>query len=279
MSLAKAVKNRLTGVSWRHPAVVAVMPIADLVDLKVRERRGLGYLTPYSARIRSTGFEKAFGGSGFKLSGALTADQLISLAALMPNERLLDVGSGAGRVAFALSDYLDHGKYTGIDIDWPQVTACRNNRLLSEHGYQFALVDLDSDLYNPGGVEDATSFRFPFPDGSFDLVTMFSVFTHLLPDECANYAAETMRVLAPGGRCVVTTYLQDQGHEGGRNFPHQMGKMWVQFPDNPRKAIGHEAAVLDGWFGVEAEQRLTGTWRGQLAQQRSYQDWVIYRKS
>src|SRR3954452_23014549 len=39
------------------------------------------------------------------------------------------------------------------------------------------------------------------------LVFLCSVFTHMMPNEAANYIGEIARVLKPGGRCVVTYFL------------------------------------------------------------------------
>jgi len=48
---------------------------------------------------------------------------------------------------------------------------------------------------------DATSL--PFPDASFDVVTMFDVLEHVPRDEAA--AAEALRVLRPGGFLLVSS--------------------------------------------------------------------------
>ena len=53
------------------------------------------------------------------------------------------------------------------------------------------------ELYNPqGGLETART-PLPFPDASFDLISMISVTTHLGPEDVLHYAREIARLLAP----------------------------------------------------------------------------------
>jgi SAM-dependent methyltransferase len=47
--------------------------------------------------------------------------------------------------------------------------------------------------------------RFPFDDGSFDVVTALAVFEHIEPQRLVSLLAEVRRVLAPGGQVIMTT--------------------------------------------------------------------------
>ena len=103
-----------------------------------------------------------------------------------------------------------------------------------------------------------------------------SVFTHVLPDECKNYACEIMRVLAPGGRAVVSAFLHDVASGMSPwTFSQQQGDMWVQFPDNPGGLLAVTLRCSDGgsisWPGT----RLLGTLQGsKRADPREYPDWL-----
>jgi SAM-dependent methyltransferase len=260
--------------------VSAFLPAVDLADSATRRWRGLEYLPPYSARIRAAGIEGQFGGRDFVLGGQVVAEGLVEFAGLKSTDHVLEVGCGAGRTAFELVNILEHGNFVGMDIDWPQLAACRSNQTLADHGFRFVFADIQSDLYNRRGVCQASTFRFPFDDNQFDVAFLMSVFTHMLSDECENYAHEIMRVLAPGGRAVVSAFLHDAGFgTSPSTFSQRQGNVWVQFPDNPRKAISQDLQVLDGWFGQAADDRLLGTWRGtSQSRNRDYQDWLIWTK-
>jgi SAM-dependent methyltransferase len=117
--------------------------------------------------------------------GAL--ERILAAAGLLPlaTRRILDVGCGAGRI---LADLLGWGaspaSLHGIDLLPAQVERARRT---------FPGVD----------VREGNAEHLPFPDGAFDLVTLFTVFTSILDDEMQrNVAGEVRRVLRPGGSVV-----------------------------------------------------------------------------
>jgi SAM-dependent methyltransferase len=254
-----------------------MLPLVDLADAAARRTRGLGYLPGYSVRIRSTGMQGEFGGRKFRASGELIASQLTEMVGLKMSDRVLEVGCGSGRFALPMVRKLAAGRYVGLDIDPIQVAACRTNRTLLDRQFQFVLADINSDLYNPNGTASADTYRLPFEDASFDVVFLYSVFTHLFPSECRNYAREIMRVLRPGGRCAVTVLLTDQG-TGEIKFIHREHDAWIAYPSSPRKAIGYDTATVDGWFGVPHTLMRRGAWHA--AEEALYwQDWLLYCRS
>jgi ubiquinone/menaquinone biosynthesis C-methylase UbiE len=106
-----------------------------------------------------------------------------------PEDRMLDVACGTGVL---LSRLLD---------DHPQVTA---------HG-----VDLSANMLRqarhrlPESVDlrEADAQSLPFDDGSFDLVVSANAFHYFEAPLAA--LAEFRRVLAPGGRLVITDWCTD----------------------------------------------------------------------
>lgn len=98
----------------------------------------------------------------------------------------LDFGSGWGRIGrFFLRDFSSENM-VGVDIDPDMVAFCNG-----------------ADL--PGRFETiANGQPLAFADGSFRLITAYSVFTHLPPHLFRAWLAELLRVLAPGGLLVFT---------------------------------------------------------------------------
>ncbi|MBX9623175.1 MAG: class I SAM-dependent methyltransferase [Gemmataceae bacterium] len=130
------------------------------------------------------------------------------LCDLRPDEAVLDVGCGVGRMALPLAGYLTHrGRYDGFDIVRPNVRWCRRAITPRWPNFRFQHADIYNREYNPDGRRTARTFRFPYPDASFDFAFLTSVFTHLLPEDAAHYLAELGRVLKPGGRCLATFNL------------------------------------------------------------------------
>jgi SAM-dependent methyltransferase len=277
MSIKQAAKRRYSGISWQHPAVRVALPAVDAADALVRHVRGLSHVTAYSARIRSTGMQGEFGGHKFAAGGELIAAQLKELAGLTASDLVLEIGCGSGRLALPMARQLADGGYVGLDIDPVQISACRANKVLADCRFRFLLADIDSDLYNPQGLESAATYRLPFEDASFDLVFLYSVFTHMYPPECANFAQEIMRVLRPGGRCTVTALLRDHG-DGEIDFNHREDDAWIAYPNSPRKAIGYDTATVDSWFGVPYTTLRRGAWHAP-GETQYWQDWLLYCRS
>ncbi len=104
--------------------------------------------------------------------------------AFMPigkNERILDVGSGAGWVARELS--IRGARVTSLDLSY------LNLRKIKDETGQPAIV--------------ASGINLPFSDSTLDYVIASEVIEHL--NDPASAIREFFRVIKPGGRVVITT--------------------------------------------------------------------------
>lgn len=126
---------------------------------------------------------------------------------LQPHHRVLDIGCGIGRMARPLTDFLsEKGKYEGFDVVSDGIEWCKK-AYAKYKNFRFQYIPLQNDLYNLDTDKSAENFTFPYDDGSFDLVMLISVFTHMQPDEVKRYVSEIARVLKPGGFCFTTFFL------------------------------------------------------------------------
>ena len=101
--------------------------------------------------------------------------------------RVLDFGCGWGRITQFLAKDVRPDRLAGIDPNGASVEECRSRLPWAAF--------FESDPLPP------TSF----PDGSFDVVYAYSVFSHLSEDYQRAWLAEFHRLLAPGGIVVMTT--------------------------------------------------------------------------
>jgi demethylmenaquinone methyltransferase / 2-methoxy-6-polyprenyl-1,4-benzoquinol methylase len=114
----------------------------------------------------------------------------ISIARLRPGERVLDVATGSGDLARAMSRRVRPGGEVWLtDI----------NRSMLERGRDRVL---DGGLLAPAVQCDAE--RLPFPAAHFDCVTVAFGLRNMTHKEAA--LAEMARVLKPGGRLVVLEF-------------------------------------------------------------------------
>jgi len=110
-----------------------------------------------------------------------------------PGDRVLDMGAGGGRHAFAVAR-------RGADV----VALDMSEKDLREVQEMFGALQLEGEV-PPGATAQAVrgdAYRLPFTDACFDRVIAAEVLEHLPADTDAM--AELFRVLKPGGLIAVT---------------------------------------------------------------------------
>ncbi len=235
--------------------------------------------------------ELLFCGDGdFRAIGAEFMERLVRDAGLQPGHRVLDIGCGVGRLAIALTQYLDEtGTYDGIDPVADGIAWCTSTVTQAYPNARFHHLDLRHPLYNPNGSLETAGTRLPLADGSVDLVCLISVLTHLDPPEVLHYAAEIARVLAPGGVCFATAFLMNPpAHAalaagmGRIGFdPAGAGPLYYAYPDAPLAAVAFDEDVLLELFLRHGLLRRNpaqyGNWSGR--ELSSFQDICIFDKA
>ncbi|MCB0559943.1 MAG: class I SAM-dependent methyltransferase [Phaeodactylibacter sp.] len=228
-------------------------------------------------------------GSGdFRAQGEKMRQYFVELAGLQPHHRILDVGSGIGRIAAPLTEYLsEQGSYEGFDVVEVGVRWCKKAISRRFPNFRFTYVDLDNDLYRSGGGS-AADFRFPYADEDFDFVVLTSVFTHMLPDEVANYLREIGRVLRPGGCCFATFFLWNEEsaalsrNNPHFNFPHDHGHYRLMDEQVQAANVAYQESYLRQNMieaaGLKVEQAHYGYWAGrEKAACKDFQDVLVLK--
>jgi arsenite methyltransferase len=128
-----------------------------------------------------------------------------ALGRLLPGERVLDLGSGAGTDSLVAAQMVrPDGHVTGVDMT-PEMVA--------KAAAAAAEMDADNVDFHEGEAE-----QLPFPDDSFDVAISNGVID-LIPDKESVFS-ELHRVLVPGGRLQIAdvTIEQPVSDEGRRNI-------------------------------------------------------------
>jgi ubiquinone/menaquinone biosynthesis C-methylase UbiE len=232
-------------------------------------------------------------GGNFQKVGTESVRRFVELGGLKPDDRVLDIGCGVGRIAIPLMDYLDDSaRYEGFDVDSEMISWAQSKISRRRPSFRFQHVDLETDMYNAGGSSSAETFRFPYEDDSFLFAFATSVFTHLYPKETLNYINEARRVLAPGGSFYSTWFLihEDEtdltsGSAGLTDSKHrrafvQRGDHWTTRPGDDRQQIGiseSKAVEMMTGAGIEVTAIYDGSWSGRVGAMGARQDIIIGR--
>jgi ubiquinone/menaquinone biosynthesis C-methylase UbiE len=224
----------------------------------------------------------------FKDSGQEYLNLLRELCGLSPTSHILDVGCGIGRKTFPLVRYLDAtlGRYEGLDIVRTGIEWCRQHYTPRYPNFHFQLIDVYNGMYNPTASRRAAEYNFPFPDQSFDVVVLGSVFTHMLTRDFQRYLMEVSRVLKKGGCSLITYFLLNaesialiaQG-KSTLNLVHPVDGCRVVDANHVERAVGFdETFVRDQYRAVDLNIRrdevLYGSWCGRQ-KFLSYQDIIV----
>jgi len=222
------------------------------------------------------------GSADFKAVGDEFLNHFFTLGGLKSSDRVLDIGSGIGRMAIPLTGVLKEGSYEGFDIDKRGIKWCQEHITPKHKNFNFQYVDLYNKFYNRAGKIQPQGFKFPYKDASFDFIFATSVFTHLLPADAAHYLDEIARVVAPGGTVFLTWFVLDEdtkklmkSSDSNAHFEHQYpgtNFCFYSHPNNPEAEIAYTQKWLDeqlGDFDLHP-----GNWSGRDGV--SYQDIITW---
>lgn len=175
-----------------YPLLARIYRLVRSRTLREEERREAEYraahpgviLPPVSLRSRVVAVDCTI--EQFLEGGAMTvADVERSLASIgcpiATMKTALDFGCGCGRVILAARQAWPHLELHGSDVDGDAIAWCHENI--------------------PGGhfVRNEPMPPLPYADGTFDLIWVASVFTHLDEARQDAWLAELRRVLRPDG--------------------------------------------------------------------------------
>jgi len=130
------------------------------------------------------------------LTGAQSRRQLlIERAALVPGQRVLDIGCGTGTLAIAVKLAHPHVEVSGLDPDPLALARARSKAARAGVEVRFER-----------GFGDA----LPFADASFARVFSSFMLHHLERSAQQHLLAEALRVLAPGGSCHIIDFARSE---------------------------------------------------------------------
>ncbi len=135
--------------------------------------------------------------------------------------RLLDIGTGTGRLLELLAPRVDRG--LGVDASRAMLALARSRLSKAELAHC--------------AVRQADMYRLPLPDSGFDTAIMQMVL-HYAEDPAAA-VTEAARVLRPGGHLVIVDLL----HHGRTDLLDRLAHRWPGFHDGTIRALLEDAGL------------------------------------
>jgi len=204
--------------------LVGRLPEADPV--LEADRRGAARVLAERARVASESFRRQGADwdemRALDLPAPAVEAALLSLVPEADAGRLIDIGTGTGRVMELLGPRISQG--VGIDASKAMLALARSR--LARAGLTHCSVRL-ADMY-----------RLPLAAASFD-VAVLQMVLHYAEDP-PGVLAEAARVLRPGGRLIVI----DLAHHARDDLVTRLAHRWPGFTDDAMRGLLAEAGLL-----------------------------------
>ena len=210
----------------------------------------------------------------FTSRGDALVQSLAELAGMTPSSRVLDVGCGVGKLAIPMTRFLDaNGRYEGLDIVPEGIEWCKKHIVGPHDNVHFTLADVYNKEYNPRGRVQPVDYRFPYDDETFNVVILYSVFTHMLPDDVDRYVGEIARVLTADGHAFVSYYIINpeslrlmRSSGCAMQFKHNLGPHWTRNGKVPELGIAYNEGYIHDVYvkhGLSLPKFYGGNWCGR----------------
>jgi SAM-dependent methyltransferase len=126
----------------------------------------------------------------------------------LSEKRVLDIGCG---VKFTQAFYgrgVPVGQYHGVDVDGSMIDFLASN--VFDDRFSYKHIDVYNEMYNKHGERLSPQTDIGAAGRQFDLICLFSVFTHLAPKDYAAMLKLTRKYAAPKGKLIYTGYFDEQ---------------------------------------------------------------------
>ena len=124
----------------------------------------------------------------------------------LAGKNILDVGCGTRFTQTIINRAIPIGSYTGVDVE-PQLI-----RWLSENAndarFRFVHWPVYNAMYNPQSSRRLRDTPLPVAR-SFDIIWLFSVFTHLEPDDADALLGQLRSVVREDGALFFSAFIDD----------------------------------------------------------------------
>lgn len=139
----------------------------------------------------------------------------------LSGHEVLDVGCGTKFTQAFLNHGLPIKAYIGVDVHVDLITFLQSKVL--DPRFEYHHIDVRNELYNPDAPAMTPDTDLGVGDRVFDLIWLFSVFTHLAPHDYHTMLRLLRRYIRPAGRLIFTLFI-DELTDGGHGAIDHMSR-------------------------------------------------------
>ena len=149
--------------------------------------------------------------AGFEHTGQVLIDLATKRLGLkdLQDKDILDVGCGVRFAMTILNREIPIKSYTGLEVNRPIVDFLDDEVASHDYRFQFAQLDILNDMYNPQGLPFSMFDRLPFED-DFDIIWLFSVFTHLNPSDALTMLKILKKYIRNDGKLFFSSFIDEK---------------------------------------------------------------------
>ncbi|MCB1614691.1 MAG: methyltransferase domain-containing protein [Pseudomonadales bacterium] len=160
---------------------------------------------------------------------------------------ILDVGCGTRFSSALLNHRVPVGSYTGVDVNSDIITFLQENATPLDVRFQYYHWDVRNSMYNTDGEPMREQQGLPAP-GKYDVIWLFSVFTHLNPEDAAAMLFLLRRHVSESGSLVFTVRLNPEVDRFVDRVANRPLLRAVFSPDYMQQLIQDNGWKIEGFY-------------------------------
>ena len=153
---------------------------------------------------------------------------LMSRALNLPNlgsSNVLDIGCGGTFTQALLDRQLPLKRYVGVDVHREMVEFLRMN--VDDPRFCYQHMNVHNAIHNPDGEPLHEGTELPLGEETFDIISLFSVLTHLAPHDYVTMLKILRRYVKPNGRLFIELFVNELT-TGGHGHADKMARAFAR---------------------------------------------------
>lgn len=167
---------------------------------------------------------------------------------------LLDIGCADRFTVALLNRDIPVAAYHGVDVSREIIEHLSAN--VSDPRFSYTHIDVQNDMYNPKGEPLSADTDIGAKGRRFDIVCLFSVFTHLAPHDWKAMLELNRRHVADGGNLIFSAFVDPAQDEDFIDTDERHPLVKAFYSETALEKFCQEAGwTIDKMFDVETDNK------------------------